>query len=123
LATILCALVDVDAHRLTVTSAGHLPPLLISDGKGTFVESEVGVPIGVRGTASYMSTSIDTPPASTLLAFTDGLVERRGESIDEGLDRLRRAATGNHVPLDDLVGRLVDDLRLDGGDDDTAIAA
>lgn len=123
LATILCALVDVEARRLTVTSAGHLPPLLISDGTGTFVQSEVGVPIGVRGTASYTSTSIDTPPAATLLAFTDGLVERRGESIDEGLARLRRAATSNHVPLDELVGRLVDDLRLDGGDDDTAIAA
>jgi serine phosphatase RsbU (regulator of sigma subunit) len=123
LATILCALVDVEAHRLTVTSAGHLPPLLISDGTGTFVQSEVGVPIGVRTTAEYTSTSIDTPPAATLLAFTDGLVERRGESIDEGLARLRRAATSNHVPLDDLVGGLVEDLRLDGGDDDTAIAA
>lgn len=123
LATILCALVDVEAHRLTVTSAGHLPPLLISDGTGTYVESEVGVPIGVRATAEYTSTSIDTPPAATLLAFTDGLVERRGESIDEGLARLQRAATTNHVPLDELVGRLVEDLRLDGGDDDTAIAA
>jgi serine phosphatase RsbU (regulator of sigma subunit) len=123
LATILCALVDVEAHRLTVTSAGHLPPLLISDGTGTFVQSEVGVPIGVRTTARYMSTSIDAPPAATLLAFTDGLVERRGESIDEGLARLQRAASSNHVPLDELVGRLVEDLRLDGGDDDTAIAA
>jgi serine phosphatase RsbU (regulator of sigma subunit) len=123
LATILCALVDIDAHRLTVTSAGHLPPLLISDGTGTYVQSEVGVPIGVRATARYTSTSIDAPPAATLLAFTDGLVERRGESIDEGLARLRRAAVTNHVPLDELVGRLVDDLRLDGGDDDTAIAA
>jgi serine phosphatase RsbU (regulator of sigma subunit) len=123
LATILCALVDVDAHRLTVTSAGHLPPLLISDGTGTYVQSEVGVPIGVRAAAQYTSTSISTPPAATLLAFTDGLVERRGESIDEGLARLQRAATTDHVPLDELVGRLVEDLRLDGGDDDTAIAA
>ncbi len=123
LATILCALVDVEARRLTVTSAGHLPPLLISDGTGTFVQSEVGVPIGVRSGATYTSTSIDTPPAATLLAFTDGLVERRGESIDEGLARLRRAALTNHVPLDELVGRLIEELRLDGGDDDTAIAA
>ena len=93
LATILCALVDVEAHRLTVTSAGHLPPLLISNGTGTFVQSEVGVPIGVRSGAKYTSTSIDTPPAATLLAFTDGLVERRGESIDAGLARLQRAAS------------------------------
>jgi serine phosphatase RsbU (regulator of sigma subunit) len=123
LATILCALVDVEAHRLTVTSAGHLPPLLISEGTGTFVQSEVGVPIGVRGSARYASTSIDTPPAATLLAFTDGLVERRGESIDAGLARLQRAASSNHVELDELVGRVVEELRRGGGDDDTAIAA
>ena len=41
----------------------------------------------------------------------------------ESLARLRRAASTNHVPLDELVGRLIEDLRLDGGDDDTAIAA
>jgi serine phosphatase RsbU (regulator of sigma subunit) len=61
LATILCALVDVQAHRMTVTSAGHLPPLLISDGSGTFVRSEVGVPIGVSAGVRYTSTSLDTP--------------------------------------------------------------
>jgi serine phosphatase RsbU (regulator of sigma subunit) len=123
LATVLCAVLDVDAHRLTVTSAGHLPPLLLSNGSGTFVQSEVGVPIGVRAGASYTSTSVETPKAATLLAFTDGLVERRGESIDTGLARLQRAATGNHLALDELVSRVVDDMRQDGGDDDTAIAA
>jgi len=123
LATVLCAVVDVDAHRLTVTSAGHLPPLLLSNGSGTFVRSEVGVPIGVRAGASYTSTSVQTPKAATLLAFTDGLVERRGESIDTGLARLQQAASNNHVALDDLLSHLIDDLRQDGGDDDTAIAA
>jgi serine phosphatase RsbU (regulator of sigma subunit) len=123
LATILFALLDVEAHKLTVTSAGHLPPLLISDGTGTFVKSEVGVPIGVRAGARYSSTSIDTPPAATLLAFTDGLVERRGESIDAGLARLQRAASSNHVALDEFLGRVIDALRHEGGDDDTAIAA
>ena len=123
LATILCVLVDVEAHRLTVTSAGHLPPLLISDGSGTFVRSEVGVPIGVRAGTEYTSTSVDTPRAATLLAFTDGLVERRGESIDAGLARLQHAASENHVPLEELLNRLIEDLRHDGSDDDTAIAA
>lgn len=123
LATVLCAVLDVEAHRLTVTSAGHLPPLLISNGSGTFVQSEVGVPIGVQSSSGYTSTSIDTPPAATLLAFTDGLVERRGESIDTGLARLQHAASSNHVQLDELLNRLLDDVRRDGGDDDTAIAA
>jgi serine phosphatase RsbU (regulator of sigma subunit) len=123
LATVLCAVVDVDAHRLTVTSAGHLPPLLLSNGSGTFVRSDVGVPIGVRAGARYTSTSVQTPKAATLLAFTDGLVERRGESIDTGLARLQQAASANHVTLDELLSRLIHDLRHDGADDDTAIAA
>lgn len=123
LATILCTVVDVEARSLTVTSAGHLPPLLISEGKGKFVHSEVGVPIGVRAGSSYTSTSVRTPPAATLLAFTDGLVERRGESIDAGLARLERTATADPADLDELLNRLIDDLRRDGGDDDTAIAA
>jgi serine phosphatase RsbU (regulator of sigma subunit) len=121
LATILCALVDVKAHELTVTSAGHLPPLLISDGTGTFIKSAVGVPIGVNSGATYTSTAVSTPRAATLLAFTDGLVERRGESIDTGLERLQHAATGNHCDLDQLLSRLLVDMRHDGGDD-TAIA-
>ncbi len=120
LATILCALVDVEAHTLTVTSAGHLPPLLISDGTGTFIRGAVGVPIGVQTSATYTSTAVSTPPAATLLAFTDGLVERRGESIDAGLERLQHAATANHSNLDGLLSQLLE-LRHDS-DDDTAIA-
>lgn len=123
LATILCAVLDTRSHRLTVTSAGHLPPLLISNGDTTFVRSEVGVPIGVRTGAEYTSTSIQAPPAATLLAFTDGLVERRGESIDAGLGRLERAAVHNTGALDELLGELIENLRGDGSDDDTAIAA
>lgn len=122
IATILCMLVDVGRHRVTVTSAGHLPPLLISDGSGTFIHSEVGVPIGVNSNGGYTSTAVDAPPASTLLAFTDGLVERRGESIDTGLARLEEAATSRPADLDTLLDFLVTDLRADGGDDDTAIA-
>ena len=121
LATILCALIDVEAHELSVTSAGHLPPLLIHDGKGTFIKSTVGVPIGVNAGARYTSTAVSTPRAATLLAFTDGLVERRGESIDTGLERLQHAATANHCDLDDLLSRLLEELRHDG-DDDTAVA-
>jgi Stage II sporulation protein E (SpoIIE) len=121
IATILCALVDVERRHVTVTSAGHLPPLLVSDGSGAFIHGEVGVPIGVRSGVRYTSTAVDAPPAATLLAFTDGLVERRGETIDTGLARLERVATSQPADLDELLDRLVTDLRGDGSDD-TAIA-
>ena len=76
----------------------------------------------MRSGVRYTSTGVDAPPAATLLAFTDGLVERRGETIDTGLERLERAAVGQDGDLDELLDRLVTDLRTDGGDDDTAIA-
>jgi serine phosphatase RsbU (regulator of sigma subunit) len=122
LATVLCVLVDLDARELTITSAGHLPPLLISDGRSEFVSTDVGLPIGVDRHAAYTSTTVGVAPGATLLAFTDGLVERRGESIDVGLGRLRDHATSNHATLDELLTRVVSNLRQDGSDDDTAIA-
>jgi serine phosphatase RsbU (regulator of sigma subunit) len=115
-------LVDLDARELTITSAGHLPPLLISDGRSEFVSTDVGLPIGVDRHAAYTSTTVGVAPGATLLAFTDGLVERRGESIDVGLGRLRDHATSNHATLDELLTRVVSNLRQDGSDDDTAIA-
>jgi serine phosphatase RsbU (regulator of sigma subunit) len=82
----------------------------------------VGVPIGVSGATAYGSAAVAAPPASTLLAFTDGLVERRGENIDAGLTRLQRAATARRGNLDELLDGLVEELRRDAGADDTAIA-
>jgi serine phosphatase RsbU (regulator of sigma subunit) len=121
LATILCALVDVDARSVTVTSAGHLPPLLISGGDAQYVQSVVGLPIGVETRTSYSSTTVTTTGPATLLAFTDGLVERRGESLDAGLARLRDAASSHDSALPELLRELVADLHHEPSEDDTAI--
>jgi serine phosphatase RsbU (regulator of sigma subunit) len=122
LATVLCALVDRRAHAVSITSAGHLPPLLIRPGRVELVSAPVGIPVGVESAPSYTSTDIPSPPGATLIAFTDGLVERRGESIEVGLARLRERALENNASLEDLLARLVDQLRDDGTEDDTAIA-
>lgn len=122
LATVLCALVEVRARQVTITTAGHLPPLLISAGRAEFLKTDVGLPIGVDEHASYTSATVSAAPGATLLAFTDGLVERRGESIDVGLERLRAQAMSNHASLPDLLGRILGELRDDDADDDTAIA-
>lgn len=121
LATVLCALVDPAAGRVTVTSAGHLPPLLLNNGDGRFLHAETGLPIGVEPGSAYRSTTVPIAPGSTLVAFTDGLVEIRGESIDDGLERLRRAAVGDHGPLADLLSRLVVELPGGSSEDDIAI--
>jgi serine phosphatase RsbU (regulator of sigma subunit) len=121
LATVLCVLVDMESRRITVTSAGHLPPLLISGGDGSYLETDVGLPIGVEADTSYRSTTVTVPPASTLVVFTDGLVEIRGESLDDGLERLREAATSHDVPLAELLGTLVTELPHGRSEDDIAI--
>jgi serine phosphatase RsbU (regulator of sigma subunit) len=121
LATVLCATVDMNDRQLSVTSAGHLPPLLLANGDSRYITAEVGLPIGVEAGTVYRSTTIAIPPEATFVAFTDGLVERRGESIDQGLDRLRTAATGHDVGLPELLGRLVSEMANGRSEDDIAI--
>jgi serine phosphatase RsbU (regulator of sigma subunit) len=122
-ATMLCALIDVRAHRLTIASAGHMAPLLINDAgsDGRFVEITANVPIGVVRNSPYEEVTVSVQPNTTLIAFTDGLVERRGEIIDTGLARLQEAATGQQLPLDDLLSMLAHGLASEGHHDDTAI--
>jgi serine phosphatase RsbU (regulator of sigma subunit) len=121
LATVLCAIVDTETRQVSLTSAGHLPPLLISDGEARFLDPDVGLPIGVEADTEYRSTTVTVPPAATVVAFTDGLVERRGESLDEGLERLRTAATRHDVGLPELLGELVTELVDGRSKDDIAI--
>ncbi len=122
-ATVLCCLLEVDEHRLTLASAGHPAPLLIEGGAGRFLDVRVGVPIGVSREAPYEQSAVSVGERATLLAFTDGLIERRGEVLDTGMARLRAAATAESLALDALVTKLADDLVSEDHGDDTAIVA
>jgi serine phosphatase RsbU (regulator of sigma subunit) len=120
-ATVLCGLVNVAERRVTFANAGHPNPLLITGSSGEFVTTHVGAPIGVaseRGGA----TSVSVPPGGVLVTYTDGLFERRGESPDVSLARLRAAAVG-YDSLDHMLDGLLHELTPEGGNDDTAILA
>jgi hypothetical protein len=66
--------------------------------------------------------TVPVPEAATLLAFTDGLIERRGESVDIGLKRLRDTAVIEQPQrLDDLLHLIVDQLVAGGAGDDTVL--
>jgi serine phosphatase RsbU (regulator of sigma subunit) len=120
-ATVLCVLVDIPGHRMSLASAGHLPPLLL-DGEGSrFLDFEPDVAIGVARDWTYRERTVPAPPHAALIAFTDGLVERRGELLDVGLERLKAAATRRRLDLDQLLGQLSRDLDSDEHHDDTAI--
>ncbi len=69
----------------------------------------LGPPVGVDSAWSYTSVTHVLPDGATLLAYTDGLIERRREHLDIGLERLRVAALAD-LPIDELVPHLVDAL-------------
>ena len=104
------------------SNAGHLSPLLINGDRVDYVRREVGVPLGVGG-QGYQSVTFSSPPNSTLIAFTDGLVERRGEVIDLGLDRLKQSAAMGREPLEEMLGQMITTLTHDASEDDMAVLA
>jgi serine phosphatase RsbU (regulator of sigma subunit) len=122
-ATVLCALIDVDGHQITVASAGHLAPLLMAGDEGDYIDVRAEPPIGFPHKAPFRETTFAVPPRATLVAFTDGLVERRGEVLDEGLERLRTMATAEQLVDDDLLAKLARDLTSDDHRDDTALVS
>lgn len=120
-ATVLVGLVDTNSSELTVANAGHLPILMLHNGAAEYVATPVGVPLGVDG-YSYRSLTVPIPEDATLIAYTDGLVERRAEPIDEGLTRLREAALAGTGSIDALLTSVTDRLLAGhNGEDDTAI--
>src|SRR6266511_1197437 len=92
-ATLVYLVLDADAASCRFASAGHLPPLVIEeDGSAWFVEGGRSLPIGVADDTDYRQEGFAVPRGATILLYTDGLVERRNESLDEGLERLRTVA-------------------------------
>ena len=89
MATVLYAVLDPVLGTLRMASAGHYPPLLVSGGEGRFLESQPCPPIGAVREVHYASTVHRLPPGSLLVLYTDGLVERRDASVDDGMARLR----------------------------------
>lgn len=119
-ATMLCLELDPSHDHVRVVNAGHPRALLITGEERTFLDTPVGPPVGVRSTKPYPVTRYDLPAAATLLAFTDGLVERRGESVDAGMERLRSAVHAE-APLSELLTTVVDDLTGSAANDDIAV--
>ncbi len=122
-ATILCAVVDVAGHGITLVNAGHPPLLLLNGNTGDFIRSTVFPPVGVQESTDYQAEHFDVPAGATIVAFTDGLIERRGETIDTGLERLRALTIENSLALDDLLTKILTESTEAEYHDDTAILA
>jgi serine phosphatase RsbU (regulator of sigma subunit)/anti-sigma regulatory factor (Ser/Thr protein kinase) len=92
MATVLCAVVGPDGNQLRMSTAGHPPPVVSAsaDLPAAVLELPADLPLGVAE-RPRRSTAMVLPPGATMCLYTDGLIERRGQSLAVGLDRLRRA--------------------------------
>jgi anti-sigma regulatory factor (Ser/Thr protein kinase)/putative methionine-R-sulfoxide reductase with GAF domain len=125
-ATVAYLALDHETSRVTAVSAGHLPPLLIdAEGAADFLDLPSGPPVGAARIARYREAQFDVPLGSLLLLYTDGLVERREEPLDTGLERLRTiaAAAESSSPLAFCDALLSDILRDVEHEDDVALIA
>ena len=91
LATVLYAVIDPAVDRMHVASAGHFAPVLACPGQpAELADVTAGMLIGILAGAQRPVSTVKIPPGALLCFYTDGLVERPGEVIDDGLARLRQ---------------------------------
>ncbi|MEU6315802.1 ATP-binding SpoIIE family protein phosphatase [Streptomyces sp. NPDC047014] len=122
IATCVYAVHDPNEGLLAYASAGHLP-ILVRDEEGTVrrAADHTGPPLGTGGWL-HSSGTIALGPGSTAVLYTDGLVERRGEDIDEGVGALARALSGAQGTPAVICDRLMRALGVDADhDDDVAV--
>jgi signal transduction histidine kinase/CheY-like chemotaxis protein len=128
-ATVAYAIIDTTAGTVSYACAGHPYPLVVSSG-GTVTWLREGrqPPLAVRSFASRPGAKTSTaalPPGSLLVLYTDGLIERRSEPLDDGFARLGAAAADcATLPAGRACETLISEMTpADGYADDVAIIA
>ncbi|MDH6611809.1 GAF domain-containing protein [Streptomyces sp. SAI-208] len=122
-ATCVLALLDPAAEKVVLATAGHVPPLLVRPGAAPeLADLPVGPPLGT-GSGGHESRHCAMPPGTLLLAYTDGLVERRGEDIDTGLAALAGLPVTSGHALPDILTTVVDGLAPAKSEDDVTLLA
>jgi PAS domain-containing protein len=122
LGTAICGLYDPADRSLRWARAGHLPPILVRDGQAEQLPLPEGLLLGADPDACYTEEAATLRLGDTLLMFTDGLIERRDEPIDEALATLLRAASR---PVGDIGGyadHLLAEAASNTGDDACLVA-
>jgi GAF domain-containing protein len=122
LTTCTYAVYDPTTRQLTVSTAGHLPLLLTGPGQPTrYLDIYPCRPLGVGG-GTFTDTTVELPGATTLVLYSDGLVENRDQDLGDRLDRLAVAAAAVLLP-EEVCDHVLAELRpdLDAVDDDIAL--
>jgi PAS domain S-box-containing protein len=122
--TAFCAVLTLATGELVYSSAGHPPPIMVyADGTTMMLEGGHRPPLALRRDDSQPEARITMPARATLLLYTDGLVERRGYSIDDGMARAADLVQGGRAQaLDEIADELMSQLEPRGGyPDDVAM--
>ncbi|MET8837883.1 PP2C family protein-serine/threonine phosphatase [Micromonospora sp. NPDC004540] len=127
IASVFLAYVDVTpdgAYLLRWSNAGHPPPILLHADRSVRTLPARDLLLGASRFVGRANHQQSLPPGSTLLLYTDGLIERRSETFEEGLARLRSCLADHaHFPLDDLVDTVLATVPDPTHEDDIAVLA
>jgi CHASE3 domain sensor protein/anti-sigma regulatory factor (Ser/Thr protein kinase) len=122
--TLLVITYDPASRTIAYSSAGHPPPLVRDPGGAVrFLHGAVAPPLGVDRRAAP-AVEVVLEPNATVLLYTDGLVERRNESLTHGFQRLEQAVESAPQPIEELLDHVLQALGADSAaGDDVALLA
>ncbi|BBY66359.1 SpoIIE family protein phosphatase [Mycolicibacterium helvum] len=122
--TAFCAILNPDTGELNYSSAGHPPAILVcADGSTQLLEGGHSIALGIRPDRERPQAQLIVPAQATLLLYTDGLIERRRRSLDDGIDRAANLIRDDStLDLDPLADQIMARLSPPGGyQDDVAV--
>ncbi len=119
-ATVIAARVDLDSGQVQAACAGHLIPYLTNSGTAVQAPIQLSPPIGIKG-VTYAASAFTVEPGHGLVMYSDGLVERRHEAIDDGMDRLAETLGRAGDAPASRIATQVAETQLGDVDDDVTI--
>jgi hypothetical protein len=120
--TVICGRYNSETRVLRWARAGHLPPVLVRDGTAEMLPLPAGVLLGLDPDAEYEEATLPLRSGDTLLMFTDGLIERRADSISDALGEFTAAAVPAGPDAASHADRILDSASSDTGDDACLVA-
>jgi serine phosphatase RsbU (regulator of sigma subunit) len=120
-ASVVAGYFDPESRTLTWAQAGHPPPVLVRGSRARLLDPPPGILLGA-GREKYTAAVLELAPGDLLLLYSDGLIERRDRSVEEGLDTLARAVRGISDP-DGAIAAALSALGVTDLEDDTCLVA
>jgi serine phosphatase RsbU (regulator of sigma subunit) len=121
-ATVVCAVIDRAERSFTYCRAGHPPPLLLGPGGAEWLDEPGGPPLATVVGVTRASCTVPLRGGDVVVLYSDGLVDRRSENIDEGLARLEAAALGAYgLPVHQMADLLMRQVLVDDPEDDVVL--